>query len=333
MKAYEIQKFSFDGLKLVERPQPEPRAGEVLIRVRALSLNFRDLLILKGQYNPRMPLPRVPLSDAAGEVVGVGPGVARVAVGDRVMGSFSQTWLDGEPAAEKNGGALGGEVDGVAAEYVVLNQNGLVRVPPQLSDEQAATLPCAAVTAWNALVYQGSIKPGDSVLLLGTGGVSLFGLQFARLAGARTIITSSSDEKLARARELGANETINYRASPDWEKRVLELTGGRGVDIVVEVGGAGTLPKSMRAVRIGGCIALIGVLTGGEVNPMPVIMRSIQVRGVFVGSRTMFEEMNRAIECNRLEPVVDRVFDFGELPAALRHMESGAHFGKIVVRV
>ncbi|MEX2286188.1 MAG: NAD(P)-dependent alcohol dehydrogenase [Planctomycetaceae bacterium] len=334
MKAYEIQKFGFENLKLVERPQPEPATGEVLIRVRALSLNFRDLLILKGHYNARMPLPRVPLSDGAGEVVAVGQGVTRVSVGDRVMGNFSQSWLDGEPTLEKSRGALGGDVDGMATEFVALSQEGVVRVPAHLSDEEAATLPCAAVTAWNALVRQGNIKAGDTVLLLGTGGVSLFALQFARLFGARTIITSSSDEKLARARELGAHDTINYRSVPEWERRVLDLTGGRGVDHIVEVGGAGTLPKSLRAVRVGGCIALIGVLTGvGDVNPLPIIMRSIQVRGVFVGSRTMFEEMNRAIELHRLKPVVDRVFDFDELPAALRYMESGAHFGKIVVRV
>jgi NADPH:quinone reductase-like Zn-dependent oxidoreductase len=335
MKAYEIQGgFGFDALKLVDRAEPRVGAGQVLIKVRALSLNFRDLLILKGQYNPRMPLPRVPISDGVGEVVAVGDGVTRAAVGDRVAGIFTQSWLDGEPSREKARASLGGDVDGMAAEFVALNEDGVVRVPAHLTDEQAATLPCAALTAWNALVHQGNVKAGDSVLLLGTGGVSLFALQFARLLGARTILTSSSDEKLARAKELGACETINYRNTPDWDKRVLELTDGAGVDVVVEVGGAGTLTKSLRAARLGGRIALIGVLAGtGDVNPMPIIMKSIQVRGVFVGSREMFEHMNRAIELHRLVPVVDRVFKFEELPAALRYMESGAHFGKIVVRV
>jgi len=334
MKTFEIQGFGFDALKLVDRPQPQPRAGEVLIKLRALSLNFRDLLILKGQYNPKMKLPRVPVSDGEGEVVAIGDGVSRFAVGDRVVGIFTQTWLDGEPTREKARVSLGSDIDGLAAEFVALNAEGLLPVPAHLSDEEAATLPCAAVTAWNALVHQAMLKAGETVLLLGTGGVSLFALQFASLLGAKSIVTSSSDEKLARAKHLGAAEGINYRETPEWDKRVLELTEGRGVDHIVEVGGAGTLTKSLRAIRIGGSISYIGVLSGaGDVNPMPIIMKSVRVCGVFVGSRAMFEEMNRAIALHRLKPVVDRVFEFAELPSALRYMESGAHFGKIVVRV
>lgn len=335
MKAFEIQGgFGFEALRLVDRPQPKPGAREVLVKVRAVSINFRDLLILKGQYNPRMALPRVPLSDGAGEIVEIGGGVTRVKVGDRVAGIFTQTWFDGEANREKARISLGGDVDGMAAEYVVLNEEGVVKFPSHLSYEQAATLPCAAVTAWNALLHQCRLTAGETVLLLGTGGVSLFALQFARLFGARGIITSSSDEKLIRAKELGASDGINYRAMPDWEKKVVELTNGEGIDNIVEVGGAGTLPRSLKAVRIGGRIALIGVLSGvGEMNPMPIIMKSVQVRGVFVGSRAMFEAMNRAIAVHRLEPVIDKIFSFEDLPAALRHMESGSHFGKIVVRV
>jgi NADPH:quinone reductase-like Zn-dependent oxidoreductase len=229
---------------------------------------------------------------------------------------------------------LGGAIDGVAAEYVVFDEDGLVHVPKHLTDEEAATLPCAGVTAWNAVVVSGCVKAGDTVLLQGTGGVSLFALQFAKLHHTRIIITSSSDEKLGRAKKLGASELINYKSSPDWEEKVRELTGKVGVDHVVEVGGAGTLAKSLRAVRTGGHIALIGVLTGaGEVNPIPILMKSVRLQGIYVGSREMFEAMNRAIELSQLRPVVDKVFGFEELPQALKYMETGAHFGKIVMKV
>jgi NADPH:quinone reductase-like Zn-dependent oxidoreductase len=335
MRVYELHDhFGFDALTLAERPEPQPGPHEVLVRMRAWSLNYRDLLVVKGLYNPKMPLPRVPLSDGAGEVVAVGAGVTRFQPGDRVAGIFMQTWLAGELDDAKTKSALGGAIDGVAAESVVFAEDGLVRIPEHLSFEEAATLPCAAVTAWNGLIA-GGLKPGETVLLLGTGGVSLFALQFAKLSGARVIITSSSDEKLRRAQELGADDGINYRQIPDWHKRVRELTGGMGVDHVVEVGGAGTLSQSLQAVRTAGHVALIGVLSGagGEVNPLPILMKHLRVRGIYVGSRAMFEAMNRAVVAQQLHPVVDRVFPLAELRTALEQMEHGSHFGKLVVRV
>jgi NADPH:quinone reductase-like Zn-dependent oxidoreductase len=335
MKVYEIQgKFGLESLTRAERPDPRPAAGQVLIQWRAFSLNYRDLLLIKGLYNPRLRLPLVPLSDGAGVVAEVGAGVSRVKKGDRVAGAFMQKWIDGEPSEVKARSALGTEVEGILGEYSVMSEEGVVHVPEHLTDEEAATLPCAAVTSWHALVAAGHIQAGETVLTQGTGGVSIFALQFARLHGARVIVTSSSDQKLARARELGAQEGINYRSVPDWDKPVRELTANVGVDHVIEVGGAGTLPRSLRAVRLGGTISLIGVLSGaGEVNPMPILMKNIRVQGIFVGSRAMFESMNRAIAVAKLRPVVDHVFPFDEAPEAFRHMESGAHFGKIVIRV
>ena len=335
MKVFEVQNtFGLDSLVLTDRPEPRPGLGQVLLKMRAFSLNFRDLMVVKGLYNPKMRLPVVPLSDGVGEVIEVGEGVSRVKKGDRVAGTFMQKWVAGELTEEKARSALGGGGPGMLAEYVVLDEDGVVAVPAHLTDEEAATLPCAAVTAWHALVSEGDIRPGQTVLVQGTGGVSIFGLQFARLAGARVIATSSSDAKLARARELGASDGINYKANPDWEDRVRDLTGSVGVDHVVEVGGAGTLPRSMKAVRLGGRISLIGVLSGGgQVNPLPLLMKNIRLQGIFVGSREMFEAMNRAIALHQLRPVVDRVFPFAEAREALRHMESAAHFGKILIRV
>lgn len=335
MRAYEIQGgFGFDHLQIVERPQPVAGAGQAVVKLHAASLNYRDLLMVTGKYNPKLPLPRVPLSDGAGEVVAVGQGVDRVKVGDRVAGIFMQTWLAG-PVVEANArSALGGAIDGMLTEFVALNQDGLVSIPAHLSYEEASTLPCAAITAWNALL-EGGLTAGETVLVLGTGGVSLFALQFAKLAGARVIVTSSSDAKLERAKQLGACDGINYRTTPDWDKRVRELTGGRGVDHVVEVGGAGTLPQSLRAVRVGGRIPLIGVLAGqaGECNPLPAVMKNITIQGIFCGSRSMFEAMNRAIALHQLRPVIDRVFAFEDAVDALKYLESGAHFGKIVIRI
>jgi NADPH:quinone reductase-like Zn-dependent oxidoreductase len=334
MKVYEIRAFGIENLALTERPQPSPGHGEVLVKIRAASLNYRDLLMVKGLYNPRLPLPCVPFSDGAGDVAAVGAGVSRVKQGDRVTGIFMQKWISGELTDAGTKSALGGEIDGMLAEYVILSEEGLVHIPDHLSYEEAATLPCAAVTAWHAVIETG-VRPGHAVLVLGTGGVSMFALQFARLSGAQVIATSGSDEKLARAIQLGAAQGINYRAVPDWGKKVRELTGGRGVDLVVEVGGAGTLPHSMKAVRTGGRISLIGVLTGGtgEVNPRPLVMKKALLQGIFVGSREMFESMNRAIDAHRLHPVVDRVFSFDQVGEALRYMEAGLHFGKICVRV
>lgn len=335
MKAFEIQnKFGLDSLTLTERPDPKPSYGQVLIKLRSLSLNYRDLMVVKGLYNPKLPLPLIPFSDGVGEVVAVGEGVTRVNIGDRVAGIFFQKWLAGELTAEKAESALGGAIEGMLAEYVVLHEDGVVRVPEHLTDEEAASLPCAAVTAWNALFTSGGLKAGDTVLIQGTGGVSIFALQFALLAGARVIATSSSDEKLERVLQLGASDGINYKQTPDWGKKVRELTAGDGVDYVVEVGGAGTLSESLRAVRYGGQISLIGVLTGGsaEINTASILMKNVKVQGIYVGSREMFEAMNCAIALHKLHPVCDRVFPFHEAPEALKYMETGSHFGKICIR-
>jgi len=334
MRAYEITKFGIDELKIAERQEPVPGYGEALVKVRAVSLNFRDLMVTKGQYNPKLKMPMVPCSDGAGEVAAVGPGVTRVKPGDRVCGIFMQGWLGGDINEAAGRTAMGGAIDGMLAESVVLNQDGLVRIPDHLSFEEGATLPCAAVTAWDALVAQAQIRAGDTVLTLGTGGVSIFALQFAVASGARVITTSSSDEKLARTRSMGAWEGINYKTSPDWEERVRKLTG-EGVDHVVEVGGSGTLMKSLRAVRTGGTVSVIGVLSGGgsEVSPVPILMKSVRLQGIYVGSRDMFEAMNRAIVAHGIKPVVDRVFRFEEAKEAMHYMESGSHFGKIVIRI
>jgi NADPH:quinone reductase-like Zn-dependent oxidoreductase len=335
MKAIELQNsFGIDNLNVTERPDPRLGPGQVVLKMRAWSLNYRDLLLVTGRYNPRLRFPVTPLSDGVGTVVAVGDGVTRVKVGDRVAGIFMQQWLCGELTEAKARSSLGGGgAEGMLAEQVLLHQDGVVHVPGHLSDEEAATLPCAAVTAWHALITAGNLQPGDSILTQGTGGVSLFALQFAKLAGARVLITSSSDAKLARALQMNASDGINYKTTPEWEKRVRELTG-EGVDHVVELGGAGTLGKSLKAVRTGGRISLIGVLSGGgEVDPMPILMKNARVQGIHVGSREMFESMNRAIGLHQLRPVVDRVFPFTEIRAAVRHLESGAHFGKVCLRL
>lgn len=335
MKLYQLQNNNgLDALTAVERPDPQPGYGQVVVRVRATSLNYRDLIIASG-LNPAIQYPIVPLSDGAGDVVAVGEGVTQVQVGDRVAGIFFQTWQAGDINKAIMKSALGGEIDGMLAEYVVLNQQGVVRLPGHLSYEAGATLPCAAVTAWHGLVTKGQLKAGDTVLMLGTGGVSIFALQFARLHGARTIITSSQDAKLQQARALGADEIINYKNTPDWEQEVYRLTDGAGVDHVVEVGGAGTLEKSVRAVRYGGRISLIGVLTGvaGAINPQPILGKSITLQGIYVGNHEMFMAMNRAIAQAQLQPVIDRVFALTEVRAAYEYLQSGSHFGKVVVRL
>ena len=334
MKTYELRQFGLENLALVERDTPRPGAREVLVKFHAASLNYRDLVFAKGLYNPKAKLPAVPFSDGAGEVVAVGENVTRWKAGDRVCPIFMQAWLEGEVSAEKRRTALGaGELGGVLREFGAFDEDGLVRIPEHLSYEEAATLPCAGVTAWNALVPIGSVKAGDTVLTLGTGGVSIFALQFAKLHGARVIVTSSSDEKLVRARGLGADETINYRTTPDWDKEVLRLTNGAGADLVIELGGAGTVAKSVNSVRIAGCVALIGVLaSGGGFNPVSLLMKGVRMQGVFVGSRQMFEDMNRAIAVNALKPVIDKTLPFAEAREALKYMESAAHFGKIVIQ-
>lgn len=337
MRAYEIRgAFGLDHLVLAERPEPQPGPGQVRIRVHAVSLNFRDLMTVRGVYNPRQKLPLVPCSDGAGVIEAVGAGVTRVAVGDRVTSLFAQRWLGGEPTRERLRSTLGGPADGMLAEQVVLSEDGVVKAPPHLSHEEAATLPCAAVTAWSALVGEGKIRAGESVLLQGTGGVSIFALQLAKLLGARVIVTSSRDEKLARCRELGADEGINYRETPDWGARARELTGGEGVDHVVEVGGGETFAQSLKAIKIGGTISVIGALTGGVAAGIPltqILMQKVRVQGILVGSRDDFEAMNRAIALHGLRPVLDRAFAFEAARDAFEHMAGGSHFGKIVIRV
>ncbi len=334
MKAYEIQNpIGIDALTLVERSDPKPGFGQVVVQVRATSLNYRDLIVVEGNY-PGMNRPVIPMSDGAGDVVDIGEGVTRVKVGDRVAGIFFQDWIAGSINRQIMKSALGGSIDGMLAEYVVLNQEGVVILPDHLSYEDGATLPCAAVTAWHGLVTKGNITAGESVLVLGTGGVSIFALQFAKMHGARVIVTSSSEEKLSRAKELGAEEVVNYKSIPNWEEKVYELTDGIGVDHVVEVGGAGTLAKSLRAVRYGGQVSLIGVLSGfgGEINPVAVMQKSITLQGIYVGSREMFEAINRAIAQNQLKPIINRIFPFEEAREAYSYLKSGAHFGKIVIQ-
>ncbi|QGJ68811.1 Zn-dependent oxidoreductase [Planctomycetales bacterium 10988] len=336
MLAYQIQTDSgIDAIRQIDVPQPEPGVGEVLVGMRAASLNFRDLMITRGGYARNDRCPVIPLSDGAGEVLAVGEGVTRFQTGDRVVNCFFEDWEAGEANETQLKTGRGGGIDGVLAEQVVFSERALLPFPSHLSFEQAATLPCAAVTAWQALVTLGHIQSGDTILTLGTGGVSLFALQFAKLHGANVIITSSSDEKLSRMRQLGADETINYKTTPDWDTAVRQLTNGRGVDNVVELGGPGTLAKSLACAKVSGRISLIGVLTGAEgaVDPMPALYNRITVQGIYVGSRAMFEDMNRAISANKFEPIVDRVFDFVDALDAYRYLKSGSHFGKVVIRI
>jgi NADPH:quinone reductase-like Zn-dependent oxidoreductase len=341
MLAVPIRQFGLEHLKTSELPMPEVAPRTVLIKIHAVSLNYRDLLVVKGLYNPRMALPRIPCSDGSGEIVALGEGVSRVAVGDRVCGIFMQRWLDGALTADKSKAALGGDVDGMLAEYVVLHEDGVVRFPEHLTYEEAATLPCAGVTAWNALQYGGDparpIVAGETVLIQGTGGVSIFALQFATLLGAKVIGTSSSEEKLARVSSMGLAAGCNYRERPEWWKWAVETTEGAGVDRIIEVGGAGTFGQSLRAAKVGGMVAQIGVLSGGAVTDAlalaPILHKQLRVQGIYVGSRTMFEKMNDAIAKAGLHPVVDRVFPLQETRDAFQHMESAAHFGKIVIRV
>ena len=334
MKAYEIKNASGTGqLALVDRPKPAPGPGEVLIRVRATSLNYRDILTVRSAIGPSVKPGLIPLSDGAGEVAEVGEGVTRVRLGDRVAGIFTPSWISGRSGG---GEALGGgRTDGMLREFALLHESAVVHFPEHLSYEEAATLPCAGVTAWNALVPVGHVAAGETVVVQGTGGVSIFGLQFARLSGARVIATTGTEAKEARLRELGAAEVINYKTTPEWDKRVLELTGGEGADHILDVGGAGTMVRALQAVRAGGFITVIGLLTGmgGEINPLGILFRAAHVVGIRVGSREMFEDMNRAISRNRMRPIIDRVFQFEEAPAALDYLASGKHFGKVCIRV
>jgi len=335
MQVFQIQDdWSMDNLTLTERPEPEPGPGQVLLRMKAASLNYRDLLVPQRGYGKLTgTLPLIPISDGVGEVVAMGEGVRRVVIGDRVCPLMIQSWISGPPTMQRISSTLGGPLDGVMAEYMVLNEQGIVRVPDHLNDEEAATLPCAALTAWSAIVTDGHIKAGDWVLAQGTGGVSLFALQFAKLHGARVIVTSSSDEKLQRAIELGADEGINYLSTPEWGKAVKRMAGGDGIDLIVEVGGQKTLPQSLRAIRAGGTISLIGVLSGinMDVSLGPIVTRKVRLQGISVGNRDGMEAMMRAISQHALEPVIDRTFSFVALKEALDYLGRSVHFGKICI--
>lgn len=336
MKVYELQgPHGVDGLAVVEKPKPTPGPHEVLVKIAAATLNYRDLLTVKGGYGSRQKFPLIPLSDGAGTVEAVGDRVTRVKPGDRVIGSFFEGWQGGEPTEEKLHTALGGALDGVLAEYRLWPAHALVKTPDHLADAEAAALPCAALTAWSAVVKLGQVKPGQTVLTQGTGGVSLFALQFAKLCGARVIATSSSDAKIARLKEMGADVTINYKTTPGWGKRAREATG-RGVDLVVEVGGAGTLNESIRATRIGGTIAFIGVLAGppqGEPRIPLLVMQQQRLQGTTVGSVEDLQAMVTAIAQNKLKPVMDRSFAFAQAKDAFAYMASGAHFGKVSIAI
>ena len=334
MRVIEIGgKFGIDSLQVVERPEPVPGPGQVVLSVRAVSLNYRDLLVVNGINRWRPASARVPVSDAVGVVEATGSGVSRVKQGDRVAPIFYPKWLEGEVSPGKLVSLLGGAVaDGVFAEFVAVDETSVVPVPPHLSDEEAATLPCAAVTAWNAVVCAGRFGPGDTVVVLGTGGVSVFAMQFAKMLGARVIVTSSSDQKLARAAQLGASAGINY-ASTDWPRAVLEITEGLGADHVVDT--VGDLGKAVTAARVGGSVAFVGLLTGmdSKVDLVALMGKSARVQAIDVGSREMFMNMNRAIAFHAIRAVVDRVFDFSEAAQAFQHLAKAAHFGKICIRI
>ena len=325
--------FGLEHVGLVDRPGPAGPlgSGRVRVRLRAASLNYRDLMMITGRYNPRQPLPLVPCSDGAGEIVAIGEGVDRVAVGDRVATCFTQGWMAGDHDPRWLGRTLGGPLDGVLQDEIELDQDGVIALPTHLSFEEGATLPCAALTAWSALVTLGGIKAGDSILALGTGGVSTFALQFGQALGARVIVGSSTPQKRAEVERRGAAATFDSRGDPRWGRTVRGLTGGRGVDLVVEVGGAGTLAQSLDAVRTGGTVAMIGVLAGASapLDMRPVLMRQIRIQGVFTGHRASFEAMNRAISLHRIQPHIHQVFPLEEIRAAFSLLESGAHQGKI----
>ncbi|MEP0069622.1 NAD(P)-dependent alcohol dehydrogenase [Pyruvatibacter sp.] len=335
MRAIEIQgAFGLDNLALVERDVPKAGPGQIVVRLKAACLNFRDfatVLGLGGQY----PLPLVPLSDSVGTVSDVGEGVTRVAAGDRVCPTFFPTWHAGGPTIEGLSKALGGSLDGCAQDYLLIGEDGVVKVPEYMTDMEAAMLPCAALTAWRALMVESNLKAGDTVLVQGTGGVSMFALQFAKAAGARVIATSSSDEKLERAKALGADDVINYKSTPDWGIAARGFTGGVGVDHVVEVGGAETFTQSLSAIRVGGHVAVIGLLSGmmKDMNVATMFSQNARIHGITVGNRTQFEDMLKAMALHEIHPVIDTTFALEDLKAGLEHMGSGAHFGKIGIEI
>ena len=332
MKALELREgWSLDHLVAAERPDPEPGLGQVLVRVNAVSLNYRDWLLIQGGYGRTAgTLPLIPVSDGAGEIAAVGDGVTEWKVGDRVVPAFFQDWSAGQPTARALASSLGGPLDGMLAELAIANSDALARIPDWMEDKEAACLPCAGLTAWNAVVGLGGVRPGDVVLVLGTGGVALFAIQFAKAAGATVIVTSKSDEKLARATAMGADHGLNYGDNPDWGKAARQLVGGEGVDLVVETAGA-TLGESLRAVRPGGTISMMGVLAGNELDARisSVVMRMVRLQGITVGSAADFRGMMRAVDRHRIRPVIDRCFEMDAAHEALNHLAGQSHFGKI----
>jgi NADPH:quinone reductase-like Zn-dependent oxidoreductase len=336
MRVFQIQgDWGFDHLRLSTRPDPRPGPGQVLLKMHAASLNFRDLVVPNrgyGSFTGELPL--IPISDGVGEVIEVGAGVTRCRPGDRVCPAFFQRWTGGAPTLERLTRSLGGPIDGVMADLMCVPEDGVVAAPAHLGDEQAASLPCAALTAWSALVTEGRLQPGERLLVQGTGGVALFALQFAKIAGAHVTVLSSSDEKIARARALGADAAINYRSTPEWGKASREITEGAGFDHVLELGGEKTLPQSLRCIRPGGTISMIGVLSGSTMTTALglIVTRQVRLQGITVGSRDSMQAMCRAIAQHRIEPVVDRVFAFEELKEAMQYLKSGAHFGKVCIR-
>lgn len=333
MKSWQFSAFNLESLRLAELPEPVAGPGQIVVEIRAFSLNYRDLLVVTGRYNPKLALPATPISDAAGVVAAVGPGVSRFRVGDHVVSHFVSEWIDGPLRPEHAKSSLGTPGPGVAAERVALSEQAWVRMPGGCTFAQAATLPIAALTAWSSLVTEGRVQPGQTILTLGTGGVSIFAVQFARALGVSAIITSSSDDKLARAATLGAAHGINYRKAPEWDKEVLRLTNGVGVDVTVETGGAATLNQSMRATKVNGRVAVLGALTGlqAEISTALILMKRLTLCGIYVDSRANFERMNAFVSEKRIEPVIDCRFSFDQLPHALRTLERGEHFGKIVI--
>ncbi|MFF2480459.1 NAD(P)-dependent alcohol dehydrogenase [Paenibacillus sp. NPDC058071] len=336
MKAYVLQGgFGLDHIVEIDRPIPTPARGEVLIQMKAVSLNSRDIGVIDGFYNPELNEPLIPVSDGVGEIVSLGEGASKFSIGERVSPIFTQSWKSGEATQENWISTLGYPLQGLLAEYVVLPEEGLVRVPQHLTDTEASTLPCAGVTAWHAIVEEGQVKAGDTVVVQGTGGVSLFALQFAKLQGAKVIVTSSSDDKLLRAKALGADHGINYKKTAEWDKAVLDYTQGKGADHIVDVGGGTTLNRSVSALKVGGQISIIGILTGaavGDLAIVPAILRRAKLQAINVGSRTMFENMNAAIVHHRLRPVVDSEYPFDQAVNAFSHFANGSYFGKIAVK-
>lgn len=336
MRAWRIENsFGLEHLKMAEVEKISLKAKDVRVKIHACSLNFRDLMVVKGVYNPKQTLPLIPLSDGAGEVIEVGREVKTLKVGDRVCATFSQAWCHGIATDETFKHTLGGPLDGMLVENGVFDENGLIKFPNYLSYEEAATLPCAGVTAFNAIAFQSDLKPGDTVLLEGCGGVSLFSLQFAKVFGINPILISKSDEKIHRAQEIAKLKGINYQDHEDWPKMIRDLTDGRGVDAVVEVGGAKTLGRAIKSVKRGGVICVIGVLSGSEepLDLRPILMNNIRLQGLFVGAKTVFEAMIRVLDHAEIHPVIDRVFSFDEVKQAFSYLETAQHFGKICIKV